>query len=181
MSRRQHCALPDFTRNLRSIAAHVASAYAGAARPPQLLFITPPPVHDAARVMHGVTRWGAEFDGQAERTNATAARYAAAVAAVAAELKVPCVDAWAALQADTNWRKTHLEDGLHLAPPGSAALFAALTDVIDTQLPHLAPDALPFDFPEWYAVDAKEPVRRYARGKPLRAALHACVLTGGAC
>jgi lysophospholipase L1-like esterase len=170
MSARQHVPLEQYAANLRRVAAHVTQTYSGglggaasgsgapARAPPALVFITPPPVDEAARVVAGVVRWGAEFDGQAERTNAVARQYADACKAVAAELGAPCVDAWSALQALPNWQAL-LDDGLHFAPSGNEALFNALVQVIDAQLPHLAPEAIPFDFVEWWQVDAEDPVR----------------------
>jgi lysophospholipase L1-like esterase len=175
MSARQHVPLEQYAANLRRVAAHVTQTYssggasgaaasssgAPALAPPALVFITPPPVDEAARVVAGGVRWGAEFDGQAERTNDVARQYADACKAVAAELGAPCVDAWSALQALPNWQAL-LDDGLHFAPSGNEALFDALVKVIDAQLPHLAPEAIPFDFVEWWQVDAEDPVRAAA-------------------
>jgi lysophospholipase L1-like esterase len=157
MAKRQHIPLDAYSANLRSIAAHVAHVYAAA--PPAVVFITPPPVDEATRVVEGATRWGAEFDGQAERDNATAGRYAAACRAVAAELGAPCVDLWSGFQQAPDWRRTHLNDGLHFAPAGDAALADALASEIDARLPHLTVDALCYDFPDWFNVDASAPVR----------------------
>ena len=159
MARRQHVALEAYASNLRGIAAHVRRAYGGAATPPSLVFITPPPVDDDVRVREGAVRWGAEFDGLPERTNEVAGAYAAACRAVAAELGVPCVDAWTRMQALPAWRETLLNDGLHFAPAGDEALFTALTEVIDRELPHLTPERVPYDLPEWFDIDAADPVR----------------------
>jgi lysophospholipase L1-like esterase len=160
MSARQHVPLAQYSENLRRVAAHVTQTYGGggARAPPALLFITPPPVDEAARLVAGVERWGAEFDGQAERTNDVARQYAHACKAVAAELGAPCVDAWSALQAAPGDWKALLNDGLHFAPSGDEALFNALVDVIDAKLPHLSAEAIPFDFPEWWQV-VDDPVR----------------------
>ncbi len=157
MASRQHVPLPAYAANLRAIAAHVRATWRQ--RTPALVFITPPPVDEAARIAAGAERWGAAFDGQAERDNATAGLYAAACRGVAAEFGAPCVDAWTKFQEAPAWRQTHLNDGLHLTPDGNAALMEALTQAIETQLPHLAQNAIPYDFPEWFDVDAANPVR----------------------
>ena len=185
MARRQHVALDAYAANLRGIAAHVRGAYGSAATPPALVFITPPPVDDDARVRHGVTRWGAEFDGLPERTNEVAGAYAAACRAVAAELRVPCVDAWTRLQAVPAWRETLLNDGLHFAPAGDEALFKALCEVMDAELPHLRPERVPYDAPDWADIDAADPVRRMRPGAAvlpltaLRAARRPSLFSGG--
>jgi len=159
MAKRQHVPLETYAANLRGIAAHVGRTYAGARTKPSLVFITPPPVDDAVRIREGAVRWGAEFDGLPERTNAVAGHYAAACRAVAAELGVPCVDAWTRFQAVPAWRETLLNDGLHFAPAGDEALFQALTECIDEKLPHLQWERVPYDLPEWFDIDAADPVR----------------------
>ena len=162
MARRQHVSVEAYAANLRGIAAHVRRTYDAARSPPSLVFITPPPVDDAVRVREGAVRWGADFDGLPERTNAVAGTYAAACRAVAAELGVPCVDAWTRFQTLPAWRETLLNDGLHFAPAGDEALFQALTEVIDEKLPHLRVETVPYDLPEWFDIDASDPVRACA-------------------
>ena len=159
MARRQHVPLEAYAANLRGIAAHVRRVYAGARAPPALVFLTPPPVDDAVRVREGAVRWGADFDGLPERTNEGAGAYAAECRRVAAELGVPCVDVWTRFQQLPAWRETLLNDGLHFAPAGDVALFEALTEVIDAELPHLQWERVPYDVPEWFDIDPADPVR----------------------
>ena len=141
-----HVGLAEFSANLEALVAHVRAVY-GASAPPVVL-ITPPPVDEAARVRANHERFGTPTDAPAERRLDVTAGYAAATVALSARLGCPVLDAFTSFQQDADWR-SYLDDGLHFAPAGDAALHAALLALIEAQLPSLAPAAIPYDTPEW--------------------------------
>ena len=118
------------------------------------MLITPPPLDD------GNAAWR---DGR--RSNARHGQYAAAAAGVAREAGVALVDLYSLLQRqDGNWRSTMLaDDGLHLSARGNKALADAVLKAIDERYPSLKPYSLPLHFPEWRAVDPKNPAATFDR------------------
>lgn len=60
---------------------------------------------------------------------------------------MPVVDLWTHLQTLENWTSL-LEDGLHLSQLGNQAVFAEIKRVLSQELPSIAPDKLPLDFPD---------------------------------
>ena len=148
-----HVPVAAYAANLRAIAAHVRDAYGERTA---LVFITPPPVGEAARVRANHERWGTPLEAPPERSNAVTGKYAAACREVAEELGCALVDIFSGFQEAPAWQETHLNDGLHFAPAGDQALHAALMEVIAGRLAHLAPGEMPYDFPEWSDVDAAD-------------------------
>ena len=88
------------------------------------------------------------YTGQVpERTNEVAGQYAAACKAVAAALRVPCLDLWAAFQAHPAWPAALVPDGLHPSPEGNALVLKELRALLDASFPHLRPEGMALDAP----------------------------------
>lgn len=110
----QHVPLPDFKRNLRDLAAQIASAGAW------LVIVTPPPMDE-----HLVKSHTLEHTGE----------YAKVCVKVAQEMNVPLVNLYEAIQRERNWTKTCLLDGLHLSANGMTRLYEELARTLDTIRP----------------------------------------------
>jgi len=140
---KQHVPVAEYAARIRAMVKHVRSNGVNAT-----IIIAPPPVDEAARRIDRMRKWGLTDEQVAEpdRLNRVTGEYAAAAGAVAAEVGAAFVDTWTEFQKDAGWRN-FLSDGLHLTPAGSAVLYTLLQRTIDSQLPHLRFDDLPFDFP----------------------------------
>lgn len=101
-----------------------------------------------------------------ERTNEVAGQYASACLDLAAELGLPGVDLWNGFQAVEGWQEALLDDGLHLTPEGNAKVHEMVMEAIGQKWPHLVPDAMPFDLPDWS-------VLAEADGQSVETVLHA--------
>lgn len=180
-SKRQHVCLASFEANVEVLAR--AALAAGVA---SVLLVAPPPVDEPARVVANVEK-GPGYE-KPERSNAVAKEYAAAVGRVAAKLatelggaqpqekqqgapgacsahrsaSVAFLDTHAVFSACPEWRGL-LSDGLHFSPAGDEAFFEAVVGAIDARFPHLAKDAIPYDTPEWFDIDAAHPAASFAR------------------
>jgi len=147
----------------------VAVAEAAAAASDLVVVFSPPPVDSA--------RWPDRCNAAVQSFTAATARAVAAVSAkalaatedgAAAAGAVVHVNLWQlfteaapavpaasavddASDADA-WMRL-LNDGLHLSAEGNALVAQALLAAVATHAPHLAPDALPWDFPYWKDVD----------------------------
>lgn len=150
-----HVPVAAYAAKLEAVVEHVRSVY-GAAAPPVVL-VTPPPVDEAARVRANTERHGTPADAPAERRLEVTAQYAAACAQLGARLGCPVLDAFTLFQQVPGWQ-SHLNDGLHFAEEGDRLLHTLLLELIERQLPQLAPAALSYDLPEWsdWAVDGEE-------------------------
>ena len=143
-----HVPVELYAAQLAAIVRGIREAYGE--RAPPVVLIAPPPVDEPARVKANNERHGTPLDAPPERTCEVTGEYAAACRRVAAQLDCPCLCTFSHFQeAHPTWRETHLNDGLHFAPPGDEALHAALLELIARQLPHLSPHAIPYDAPEW--------------------------------
>jgi isoamyl acetate esterase len=123
----------------------------------RVLLLTPPPVHEPARVQAIRARQGLAAsapDPLPERTLEVSGAYAAACKEVALSLGVPAVDLWTALQREADW-PTLLSDGLHFAPAGSAKVGKLVLNNILETYPELEASRLPWDTPLWGEVPAK--------------------------
>jgi len=143
----QHVPIAEYKANLGELIDFVRSDHGS--RAPQIVLITPPPVHERS--------W-AKFCGEetSNRSLEQSQRYAAACKEVAAEKGLPVVDSWSALHSKAQGDLEGLFwDGLHLSARGNTLLFEALMGVIQSSLPGLAPDALPLDAPLWRDIDPK--------------------------
>ncbi|WZN65066.1 GDSL esterase/lipase [Chloropicon roscoffensis] len=143
----QHVPIAEYKANLGKLIDFVRSDHGS--RAPQIVLITPPPVHERS--------W-AKFCGEetSNRSLEQSRAYAAACKEVAAEKGLPVVDSWSALHSKAQGDLEGLFwDGLHLSARGNTLLFEALMGVILGKLPGLAPDALPLDAPLWRDIDPK--------------------------
>jgi lysophospholipase L1-like esterase len=133
---RQHVPLDEFKANLRTIVAHFREQCPSAA----ILLITPPPVCHEQRIAFQRQRFPNSPSGVLERTNENAGVYADAVANVAQELGLPCVNLWAELQAAApgdGWH-VYLSDGLHLSVAGNLQVAELVLAQIQASYPFLA-------------------------------------------
>jgi len=94
----QHVPVEAFEANILALARRAAAAVApGTGR---VLVITPPPVHEPARIAHAAAQYGAPLDKPVDRSLAASGMYAAAACRAAAAAGVGCVDMWTLFQED---------------------------------------------------------------------------------
>ncbi|KAJ4765802.1 GDSL esterase/lipase [Rhynchospora pubera] len=107
-----------------------------------VIFITPPPVDDEARV-----RLLPEDDtsGLPERKNEVAGEFAKACIAVAKDCSSPVIDIWSKMQQMPDWEKSALSDGLHFAALGNKVLFEEVLQ--ELKVLGLSNETLPADAP----------------------------------
>lgn len=161
---RQHVSLEDYKKRLVATVNHLRDAGVRA-----VVIITPPPIDESARRRARMQRHGLTADQVTEpdRLNVVTGKYAAIGREIAAELGLPCADAWSEFQQNSNWRAL-LSDGLHLSPSGNEALYKLLQSTIDTHLPELRYESLPFDFPLHDEISAANPGAAFSEsGKTL--------------
>jgi isoamyl acetate esterase len=120
----QHVPLPDYKRNLRDIAAQIASAGAW------LVIVTPPPVDEKLVKSHTLEHTG---------------EYARVCMKVAEEMNVPLVNLFELLQQEKGWTRTYLLDGLHLSAAGMNRLYEELARALDRIQPLDAFDRIGVD------------------------------------
>mmetsp|Transcript_11280 Transcript_11280/g.19184 ORF Transcript_11280/g.19184 Transcript_11280/m.19184 type:complete len:282 (-) Transcript_11280:354-1199(-) len=144
----QHVPLDEYSHNLKIIVDSLRAKFPSA----EVILVTPPPIDDEA-VLAG--RIGAT------RNNTSAGKYAAAVAAVGAEMSAPVVNLWTSMQAAaplvthstqeeassagnsastaevTDWRG-FLSDGLHLTAAGQRFVGTQIVACINAARPDLA-------------------------------------------
>ncbi|KAF6259633.1 SGNH hydrolase-type esterase domain-containing protein [Scenedesmus sp. NREL 46B-D3] len=140
--------LGEYKSNLAGMVA--AARKAGV---PHTLLLTPPPVDEAAWAKAKKLR-------TSDRTNAQAAKYAAAVRAVGAEQGVPVLDMFSLVTAlPAAERAGWAVDGLHPAPQGQAMVAAAVRSALDSmaQFGGIRQSALPLQWPAYNQIDAKSP------------------------
>ncbi|CAH9113709.1 unnamed protein product [Cuscuta europaea] len=148
----QHVPVDEYQKNLRSIVSFFKKKW------PTVLVIllTPPPIDEAARLLH---RFDENKSGLPERTNEAAGAYAKACIDVASELGVPSVDLWTKVQQVSDWKKTCLSDGLHLARAGNGIVFGEVVDVLKKQGRNA--ESLPSDFPIIDNIDPNDPLKSF--------------------
>ena len=95
-SQKQHVPIPRYKLNLTEIVRAIRALGDDTTRPVVVL-IAPPPVDVEARLAFCKAQYP-DFDGVPERANEVTGEYAAAVAAVGAELGCPVVPLWDAFQ-----------------------------------------------------------------------------------
>uniref|UniRef100_A0A0E0DX74 Uncharacterized protein n=1 Tax=Oryza meridionalis TaxID=40149 RepID=A0A0E0DX74_9ORYZ len=148
----QHVPLPEYRDNLRAICALLAAAWPSVV----VILITPPPVHDAARVRY---QYGGDCAGLPERTNESAGAYARACVEVAAECGLRVIDIWSKMQRFPGWESSFLRDGLHLTPRGNRVVFEEVVFALKDA--SLGLEALPADLPLFCDMDPNNPVKSF--------------------
>lgn len=154
ISARQHVPLQEYQQNLHIIVQRVKSMSV-----PAIILITPPPVHDAARVKHNQNKQGkvTEQNKSAERTNEVTGQYAAAVRDVAKVEQVQVLDLWTQMQKQSDWQTQLLDDGLHFTPEGQSFVWSQLQPLIVKAFPQLRYESMEHDFPQHEDVNAADP------------------------
>ncbi|KAJ2354556.1 isoamyl acetate-hydrolyzing esterase [Coemansia erecta] len=136
-----HVPLDEYKRNIRDIVQMFGADT-------RILLITPPPVGDALYEQFS--------DGPVDRCRETTMPYAEAVRELAAELGLPCVDLWAAMEANIDTAGGYdkfLWDGLHLNANGNDLLFSLVVDAIKQNYPELDPDTMSFKIPAYQSFE----------------------------
>jgi len=132
---RQFVPLDEFVANTRTIVEHLRAHCPSAA----IILMAPPPVDHKKRLAFQRQRYPNSASGILERTNENTGVYAEAVADLAKELGLPCVQLWEAMQAaaPNSW-DSFLSDGLHLSADGNEKVAELLLATIAETYPKLA-------------------------------------------
>ena len=141
---RQHVPLSRFQSNLRQLADLSKKNFGEKIR---IIFITPPPVCHAKRLVFQKQRYKEKATGDLERTLELSGKYAKAVQDVAEELGYPCLNLWEEMQQSSGEEKKtegeeslfskYLNDGLHLSQEGNIFVGQKLVQVINKSYPEL--------------------------------------------
>jgi lysophospholipase L1-like esterase len=125
----QHVPLNTFGENLQTIITNIRSF---TKEDIPIIVMTPPPVDEEA--------W-AKYRGSKTscRTNEASKQYGQKAIQVATALNCKVLDTWTLLGGSGNDRTQHLSDGLHLSESGNRLVYQGLMELIETQLPDLAP------------------------------------------
>lgn len=148
----QHVPLDEYKHNLHSIFSSLKKRWPSAV----ILFITPPPVDEAARLQHPYCE---NPSGLPERTNEVAGAYAKACVYVAKECGTLVVDIWTKMQELPDWKNLCLRDGLHLGQSGNRIVFEEVVGKLreaDVSL-----EKLPVDLPLFSEIDPKDPLKAF--------------------
>ncbi|KAK9915119.1 hypothetical protein WJX75_004950 [Coccomyxa subellipsoidea] len=158
LSARQHVPVEEYRSNLQSMIQLVQSKGSK-----NILLITPPPLHEAARVRHNQQENDevSEATSIPERTNSVTSQYAAAAKQLAGDLGLPVLDLWTEIQKHKSWQSDYLEDGLHFTPAGNKAVFNLLLATLRESFPHLRAENLPDDFPSHRDIDEDDPGKAF--------------------
>uniref|UniRef100_A0A7C8YGY2 Uncharacterized protein n=1 Tax=Opuntia streptacantha TaxID=393608 RepID=A0A7C8YGY2_OPUST len=148
----QHVPLDEYKRNLHSIFSSLKKWWPSAV----ILFITPPPIDEAARLQHPYFE---NPSGLPERTNEVAGAYAKACVDVAKECGTPEVDIWTKMQELPDWKNLCLRDGLHLAQSGNRIVFEEV--VAKLREADVSLEKLPVDLPLFSEIDPKDPLKAF--------------------
>ncbi|KAJ2232121.1 isoamyl acetate-hydrolyzing esterase [Coemansia sp. RSA 1722] len=149
---KQHVPLPEFVDNMRAIVDAFRSPDSPHYAPDALVvLIAPPPV--------GEKMWRedrAEKNMPFDRGNSRTKEYAQAVADLAAQLALPCVDMWTAIERRVELLRDmpyggyeeFLRDGLHLNAKGNNLLAQLLLAAIEERAPQLKPENIQYVLPD---------------------------------
>lgn len=148
----QHVPLDEYKDNLHTIFSSLKKRWPTAV----VLFITPPPIDEAARLQFP---YAENASGLPERTNEAAGAYAKACIDVAKECGTPVVDIWTKMQEVPDWRKLCLRDGLHLAQSGNRIVFEEIVEKLREASVSL--EKLPVDLPFFSEINPKDPLKAF--------------------
>lgn len=157
-----HVPLEQYMRNLMNIVQQLQQA--GVLN---IILVTPPPVWELAP--------NATLPGETlpHRTYRYTAFYAAAVRAVAAQMKIPLLDMWEWFDNYQDWQsRLLLPDGLHMNPTGQEVTYNAFMKMIDEQMPEIRAASLPWHHPTWWFIDYKNAVQQFAAEASAYSAAH---------
>lgn len=148
----QHVPLDEYKDNLRTIFSFLKKRWETAV----ILFITPPPIDEAGRLLHPFIE---NPGGLPERSNEVAGAYAKACVDVARECAAPVVDIWTKMQELSDWKKSCLSDGLHLAQGGNRIVFEEVVEKLKEVGVSL--EKLPIDLPLFSDINPKDPLKSF--------------------
>lgn len=148
----QHVPIDEYKLNLHSIVSSLQKRWPST----HILLITPPPIDEAARLLHPYTE---NMLGLPERTNEAAGSYAEACIAVAGECGIPVVNLWAKMQQFPDWHKAYLSDGLHLTQAGNQIVFQEVIARLREE--GLSQESLPVDLPLFFEIDPSDPLKAF--------------------
>ncbi|XP_061551803.1 isoamyl acetate-hydrolyzing esterase 1 homolog [Phycodurus eques] len=140
----QHVPLHEYSENLKAMSSYLTTAGVPAGK---VIFITPPPVHEAA--------WEKECTLKGcplNRLNSVAGQYAQACVQAAAQCDADVLDLWTLMQKDGQDFTVYLSDGLHLSEKGNQFVMRHLWELLESRVARL-----PFILPYWADVDAGIP------------------------
>ncbi|TRY85963.1 hypothetical protein DNTS_015372 [Danionella cerebrum] len=140
----QHVPLEEFSENLKDIVSYLRSAGVTADK---VIFITPPPLQEAAWEKECVLKGSA-----LNRLNSVTGQYAQACVQAAGQCGVDVLDLWTLMQKDGKDFSVYLSDGLHLSDKGSQFVSEHLWTLLEKRVAEL-----PFILPYWGDVDPKSP------------------------
>jgi len=171
----QHVDVARYENNLQQIVEHLRSLTPS----PNILFITPPPVHDAnwsddckKRAANDPELRKLLSDSAPNRTNAGVMKYVKAMQNVAKQHDVACVDLHPYLAPSGFVDETQLIDGLHLSEAGQRQSASLIIEAIAKHFPDFYREATSVskaDFPDWKTLNAdtfETQIINHARAKP---------------
>nr|CDS33527.1 isoamyl acetate hydrolyzing esterase 1 [Hymenolepis microstoma] len=126
--------IPEYKSNLRQMVSYLQSLKLEKLK---IFLITPPPMDENKKEPDCIA-----LDRPFTRTFENAKKYAEACLEVAMEKAVACVNIFAAIVAQENW-KDYLIDGLHFSRKGGMFLAEILSSILEDFLPQK------MNFPEW--------------------------------
>lgn len=108
-----YVSLQDYRQNLIALVQRVRAQYIS----PRIMFLTPPPLDHAKRLLYQRQRYGDNATGVLERTTENTKLYAMACVEVAQQLHLPCLNLFDQMMAQDNYGRL-LSDGLHFSSEG---------------------------------------------------------------
>ncbi|XP_027162531.1 GDSL esterase/lipase At5g45920-like [Coffea eugenioides] len=148
----QHVPVDEYKQNLCSIVSLLKRRWPRT----HVLLITPPPIHEAARLLYP---YGENKLGLPERTNEAAGSYAKACLSVAAEFQAPAIDLWTKMQQFPGWQTALLWDGLHLTERGNRIVFEEVVEKLKGE--GLSLETLLADLPLITDIDPNDPLKAF--------------------
>lgn len=148
----QHVPVDEYKQNLQAILSFLKKRW------PQttVLFITPPPIDEDARLRHPYVE---NLLGLPERTNEAAGAYAKACVTVAGECGIPVVDIWTKMQQISDWGNIYLSDGLHLSSTGNNMVYEEIVTRLKEE--GLSLENLQVDLPLISDIDPNDPLKAF--------------------
>ncbi|XP_002734595.2 isoamyl acetate-hydrolyzing esterase 1 homolog [Saccoglossus kowalevskii] len=139
----QHVPLEEYEQNLQSLVDYLNSV---GITNDKIIFIAPPPLDELewekACILKGSVL---------NRKNSVTGEYSRACCKVADRNKIDCIGLWTDMQQDKDWKRFFC-DGLHFSEDGARFLDDKLSPLVLEKTSHL-----PFLYPLWDEVDAKNP------------------------
>ncbi|KAJ2027579.1 isoamyl acetate-hydrolyzing esterase [Coemansia sp. S610] len=150
----RHVPVAEFKENIMRMVAMVTDPSSPNYSPEtRLLLITPPALGAKLYDHHRASTYTVVYP--VDRTPESVKACADAMREVAAEMSLPCVDLWAAVEEGAKEQGGEFEgydayswDAVHLNKGGNNLLFGLVMKAIKTHYPELDPDVIPFVVPD---------------------------------